>query len=357
MSKKIPTLTGLGLLLIASACSDKIAQHNPIDSRVQESPERLANAQMRDVLDKLVSLDARAIETLTPAEARLQPTPADAATAVAQDKNIVIDKKYNLKSVKDLSISGAAGKIPARFYMPNQSGTLPIVLYFHGGGFVLASKDVYDAAPRRIAQELGAIVISVDYRLAPEHKFPAAHDDAYAAYLWVIKNATSFNGDATKIAVAGESAGANLAINVSIRARNEGKQMPLHQLLVYPVAGNDLNTRSYLQFMNAKPLNRATMAWFFKYTLKTPEQASDSRLNLIAADLRDLPPTTLITAEIDPLNSEGRKLGSQLAAAGNSVKWRDYKGVTHEFFGMAAVIDEAKDAQDWSIERIKADLF
>ena len=142
---------------------------------------------------------------------------------------------------KDITYLGAAGTLPARVYVPSGDlKNLPVILYFHGGGFVIANIDTYDAAPRSMSKLARAVVISADYRLAPENKFPAAHDDAFAAYKWVIEHAKDFGGDGERIAVMGESAGANLAINVSIAARDSAIQMPVHQVLVYPVAGTDI---------------------------------------------------------------------------------------------------------------------
>ena len=228
-----------------------------------------------------------------------------------------------------------------------------MIVYYHGGGFVIANKDVYDAAPRAIARQAKAIVLSIDYRQAPEHKFPAAHDDAFAAYQWALKNAQSLGADPNHIAVAGESAGGNLAINVSMRARDQGIKLPVHQLLVYPVAGTNMNTESYLQNANAKPLGKGGMAWFMKMYTNKPSDAQDTRLNVIEANLKGLPSTTIITAEIDPLRSEGKELASRLKAQGVNVSYRNFEGVTHEFFGMAPVIDEAKKAQDFAVSELK----
>ena len=190
-----------------------------------------------------------------------------------------------------------------------------------------------------------AVVVSCHYRQAPEHKFPAAHDDAFAQYQWVRGNTGVFSSNGAQIAVAGESAGANLAINVAIAARDAGIDAPAHMALVYPVAGNDMNTPSYRQNADAKPLNKAMMEWFVKQTFTSVSETADPRINLVAAELKNLPSATIVLAEIDPLRSEGEALAKKLKEAGSEVDYKIYDGVTHEFFGMGAVVGDAKSAE------------
>lgn len=302
------------------------------------------NAQMKSILDDLQSKNGKSIETLTAEEARKQPSPADAVQDVLlKEKGSAAPE--TVAKVQNIEIEGAAGKIPARVYTPSGKVPMPMILYFHGGGFVIATNDTYDATPRALANLTGAIVISPEYRKGPEHKFPAAHEDANAAYLWVLKNAVSLGGNAQKIAVAGESAGGNLALNVALYARDHKIQLPTHELLVYPVAGNNMDTKSYQANADAKPLNKAMMKWFFANYTRTSEDQNDLRLNLIKADFHGLKPATIITAEIDPLQSEGKELALQLQKQGVKTDYHNYDGVTHEFFGMAAVVDQAKRAQ------------
>ena len=229
------------------------------------------------------------------------------------------------------------------------------MLYFHGGGFVIADLDTYDAGPRSMAQLAEALVISVHYRQAPEHKLPAAHDDALAAYKWVIENASQHGGDPTRIAVMGESAGGNLAVNVAIAARDQKMQAPVHQALIYPVAGVDMTTPSYEENANAKPLNKAMMAWFVENIVSRPEDKQSPLLDVVGqAKLEGLPTTTIVTAEIDPLRSEGQALAEKLKQAGVQTEARDYAGAAHEFFGMAAAVKDAADAQAYVADRLKA---
>ena len=316
---------------------------------------------MQTVLDALAALNGKPIETLTPAEARLQPTPTDAVKAVIAAKTKKPAAPEPVGNVADQTYPSAAGdKLPLRIYTPKDAkkgAILPVIVYFHGGGWVIANLDVYDSAPRSLANQTGAIVVSAEYHLAPEKKFPAAHDDAFAAYTWVRANAASFGGDPERIAVAGESAGANLAINVALKARDTKQGTIAHMLLVYPVAGKDMTTPSYVANADAKPLNKPMMQWFVKNTFATPDGANDPRIDLVdRTDLAGLPPTTLVTAEIDPLMSEGQALGKKLVAAGVKVDELDVKGVTHEFFGMGAVVAKAKSTLATSAKDLKASL-
>ncbi len=304
------------------------------------------NQEMDKVLTELSKKGGKPIESLTPAEARKQPTPADAVKTVMANEKISAPAAVK---VTEIQIDGAAGKIPARLYIPEGANLpIPVVVYYHGGGFVIADNNVYDATPRSLADQTKAIFVAVEYRKAPEFKFPAAHEDAFAAYKWVLKNAASFNGDPKRVAVAGESAGANLALNTAIEARDAKIQIPVHELLVYPVAGNNMNTASYKQNANAKPLNKEMMGWFMNNYLSDPAQKKDRRINLLTANFQGLGNATVITAQIDPLRSEGMELSEKMKASGVDVKYKNYNGVTHEFFGMAPVLKEAKKAQEFA---------
>ncbi|MBC7370321.1 MAG: alpha/beta hydrolase [Bdellovibrionaceae bacterium] len=323
-----------------------------IPTMTYAKPEAKPDSDMKKVLDELALKGGKPIETLSATEARKQPTPADAVKSLmskGQEKKT--DKGF--AKVEDRNISGAAGEISARFYTPDGKLPMPVVVYYHGGGWVIADKNVYDGSARAIALQSKAIVVSVDYREAPESKFPAAHDDAFAAYQWVLKNAASFGGDPKKIAVAGESAGGNLAINVAISARDKGAQAPTHVLAVYPVASSAMNTPSYIDNKDAKPLNAPMMTWFMKNYLNNMGEAKDPRINLVGANLKGLPETTIITAQIDPLMSEGKELADKMIAAGVKVNYKNYEGVTHEFFGMAPIVGDAKDAQKWGTGELK----
>ena len=318
-----------------------------------EARQPKADPQMQAVLDQLAALGPKPIEKLTPAEARKQPTPADAVKALLE-KQGKDAAPAPVGKVEDRSIKSAGGTILIRIYWPKGDGPFPIMLYIHGGGWVIANLDTYDASARALTNAVGAVVVSTHYRQGPEHKFPAAHDDVYAAYRWMLDNAKSINGDAARVTVAGESAGGNLAANVAIRARDEKAMVPKHQLLVYPIAGSDTNTPSYKENAMAKPLNKPMMEWFFRHYLRGEKDWADPRINLVAANLKGLPPATIVNAQIDPLRSEGEMLAQKLRDAGVTVRQRTYEGVAHEFFGMGAVVDKAKDAVRFAAEGLKS---
>jgi acetyl esterase len=210
---------------------------------------------------------------------------------------------------------------------------------------------VYESSPRALAKMAKAIIVSADYHRAPENKFPAAPNDAYAAFTWTLAHAKEFNGDPTRVAVGGESAGGNLATVVSIMARDKKATMPVHQLLVYPVVDNDMTRPSYVQNAAAKPLNKPMMEWFFKHY--AADAASPMALPLKNADLKGLPAATIVAAEIDPLMSEGKAYADALKKAGVKVDYKLYTGVTHEFFGMGAVVPKAKDAEQFAADGLK----
>lgn len=317
-------------------------------------PLQVADDDMKQVLEAMNALAIKPIASLTPEQARSQPTPADAVKAVLEQKGKAL-QPTPMSKIENRKIPGASERIDVRIYTPSTDAErpLPVVVYWHGGGFVIANLDVYDSTPRALADEAEAIVVSADYRRAPEHKFPAAHDDAIAAYQWVAKNAGSFGGDPKRIAVAGESAGGNLAANVAIMARDRGLTTPLHALLVYPVTQPSMDTASYQEWANAKPLDKSAMGYFIEKYTRSPEDAKDPRLNLVAANLKNFPPTTIVLAQIDPLSSDGELLAERLEAAGVKVAVKVYAGVTHEFFGMGAVVADAKDAQEYAASRLE----
>lgn len=309
--------------------------------------------QMQTVIETLDSISPIPLQTLSPQQARMQKSPADAAMQVMRNYGIVLPAP-NVDTVgKEIPVSGGA-TIHARIYTPKTGKAIyPVIVYYHGGGWVIATIDTYNASAQALAEQTDAIVVSVEYRKGPEFTFPTAHKDAFDAYKWSIQNAATFKGDSTKMAVVGESAGGNLAINTSIMARDNGIRKPLYQLAVYPIANSDFNSDSYNKYAAAKPLNKALMQWFFIYYLNTPTEITDKRISLVNANLAGLPPTSIIGAEIDPLQTEGKLLADKLQAAGVNTSYKLYTGVTHEFFGMAAVVPEAKAAQALAAGQLK----
>jgi acetyl esterase len=310
------------------------------------APEMLA------VIEKLESYGDSPLVKLSAVDARKQHAPADAVKDLMQENNISAPPVMSDTSGKDIDVPG--GKIHLRIYTPKSgNGPFPVIVYYHGGGWVIANLDTYDASARSLADQTGSVLVSVAYRQAPEFKFPVAHNDSYAAYDWVVKNAASIKGDPKKIAVAGESAGGNLACAMSIMARDKGQQLPIYQVLVYPIAGYDFTTPSYKKSDSTKPLSTPLMKWFFEKYLRSPADGNNPLVSLVKANLKGLPPTTVITDEIDPLMSEGSMLADKLKAAGVAVDYKNYDGVTHEFFGMATVVPQAKDAQAVVIADLK----
>jgi len=306
------------------------------------------------------ALEPKAIEKLEVAEARRQPTVADAVNHLLREQGRSTNPTQLVPGVttREIMVDGAAGSLPATVYTPEGGtvGPLPVVLYFHGGGWVIADRKVYDGGARGLAQQAHAIVVSVDYRQAPEHRFPAAWDDALAAYRWLTTHADTLGGDKHRLALAGESAGGNLAVATAVAARDAGLPAPRHVLSVYPVAQTSLNTESYLENAIAKPLNRAMVKWFVDHLIRSEDDLKDPRLSLVEADLKGLPPVTIINARIDPLRGDGAKLEDALQEAGVPVERRDYEGVAHEFFGAAAVLEKAREAQGWAGERLREAL-
>lgn len=336
------SLTALASFTAALACNAALAQD------AAQPPK--AEAHMQKVLDALKSLNGKPIETLSPEEARKQPTPADAVKKVLSDMGKSTAPEAGV-TVRDMSVPVEGGSIPVHIFTPEGKGPFPVMVYYHGGGFVIADTKVYEASPRALAKMAKAIMVAVDYRQAPEHKFPTQPNDAYAAYLWTTQHAKEFDGDPARVAVGGESAGGNLATVVSMMARDKKAQMPVHQLLVYPVVDNDMNNASYQRNANAKPLNKAMMGWFFKHYGGDPK--NPYALPMKAASLKGLPPATVITAEIDPLLTEGKAYADKLKKDGVKVDYKEYSGVTHEFFGMGAVVPKAKDAEQYAADALK----
>ena len=308
---------------------------------------------MKAVLDQLGALGGKPLDKLTAQQARKQPTPADAVKALLKKEGKSTDPEP-VGNVRNTTVPGPAGAIPVRIYTPQGDGPFPVIFYIHGGGWVIATMDTYDSSPRAMVNLTNAVVVSVEYRKAPEHKFPAAHEDCYAALQYVMKNAAKMKGDPGRVAVMGESAGGNMATAICMMARDRKGMMPLYEVLIYPVANNNFNTPSYLKNAKAKPLNKPMMQWFFRNTVNSPSDANNPYLSVLKGNVKRLPPATVITDAIDPLMSEGKAYADKLRKAGIAVRYRNYEGVTHEFFGMGAVVDKAKDAEGFAADGLKS---
>jgi acetyl esterase len=259
-----------------------------------------------------------------------------------------------LAEVIGSEIPGPAGPIPVRIYRASLEEHQPAIVYFHGGGFVIGDLESHDGTCQRLCHNIGCTVVSVDYRLAPEHVYPAAVDDSFAATQWVATNAHLLKIDPTRIAVAGDSAGGNLAAVVAIMARDKGGPAICHQLLTYPVTDMGFRSASYVTNGEGYFLTKDMMVWFGDQYVPAGHPIEDPLLSPIyAADLSKLPPATVITAEFDPLRDEGEAYAKRLTEAGVPTKLIRYDGVFHGFFSMNGAIDQADNAHAFAAGELK----
>jgi len=245
---------------------------------------------------------------------------------------------------EDRSVPGSAGDIPVRVYRPQSDGPLPVVVYFHGGGFVIGDITTHDTTCHRLAAGVPAVVVSVDYRLAPEHPFPAAVDDCEAATQWVAAHAAELGADPTRLAVAGDSAGGNLAAVTSRRARDAGGPAIAFQLLVYPGCDMTRSLPSHAENGTGYLLDDDAMTWFLGNYMGDADPKHPDASPLFVEDLSGLPPAFVLTAEFDPLRDEGEAYADRLRAAGVPVATSRYDGMIHGFYGLDSIFDSSKKA-------------
>jgi acetyl esterase len=273
--------------------------------------------------------------------------PAQGREMFRMISNTLEPQGISIGKVDNMSIPGPAAPIPVRVYTPVASGgtALPALVFFHGGGFVIGDLETHDALCRTLANETGAKVVAVDYRLAPEHKFPAAADDCYAATKWVEANAATLGVDPNRIAVGGDSAGGNLAAVVCQTAKQKGGPHIVLQLLIYPVTQLRSKTESMKNFAEGYFLEKKTMDWFFdQYTTPTTD-TNDPRVSPLASnDLSGLPRAYIVTAGFDPLRDEGKAYADKLNRAGVAAVYVDYPSMIHGFFSMSGVLPQARQA-------------
>lgn len=247
--------------------------------------------------------------------------------------------------VENRTIPGPAGEIPVRIYTPQGNGPFPLLVFFHGGGWVICNLDTHDAPCRSLANGAGCVVVSVDYRLAPEHKFPAAPEDCYAATQWVAEHAAEFNGDASQVAIGGDSAGGNLTAVVAQMARDKGGPRLIFQLMIYPATDFTAKNVSLKENSEGYFLTVDDMTWFTNHYLNSDEDKLNPMASpMLATNLSGLPPALVVTAEYDPLRDEGELYGQRLQEAGVPVTIRRYDGMIHGFFNTAQIIDKAREA-------------
>ncbi len=266
----------------------------------------------------------------------------------------IVDFRGVPARVTNRTIAGPVGAIPIRVYQPrSQRAPRPVLVYFHGGGFVVGSIASYDGVCRELAREADAIVVSVEYRLAPEHRFPAAVDDGLAATRWVIAQAGSFGGDPRAVAVGGDSAGGNVAAVVAQEMRGDAIR-PVFQLLVYPAVDMTCSMRSHELFREGYMLSAEGIAWYLSNYLNDPREKTDPRASpLFATDLRGLPPALVLTAGFDPLRDEGRAYAEKMSGAGVEVEHRCLEGSIHGFFSFGGVFPRSRRAVEDSARALR----
>ena len=298
--------------------------------------EQKLNPQAQQVCDLIVASGRPPIETLSPTEARIAFL---AARPILQPDPEPVDE------VLALQADGPAGPIPLRFYRGrgvDKGKPQPALVYFHGGGWVIGDLESHDQLCRALANAIPAIVVSVDYRLAPEHKFPAAAEDAIAATRWIAANGQRLGIDAAKLAVGGDSAGGNLATVVSIDARDHGGPKLAFQFLIYPATDMRMGWPSLERHAQQLPLTRAGMNWFINHYLRDPGEKTDWRASpLLAKSLAGLPPALVLTAGFDPLCDEGEAYAEALRKAGVAVTRERFEGQVHGFVTMGRIIADA----------------
>jgi acetyl esterase len=294
--------------------------------------------QIVKAIEAMERAGLKPIEAMSPVEARQQ------MEATANSRKA---EPLPVGRVENRTIPGPAGPIPVRLYWPDAAGKVPAIAYYHGGGHVIGSLDTHDLIARNLCHGVGALICSVDYRMGPEHKFPAAVDDSVAALEWLRANAASLGADPDRLGVHGDSAGANLAAVVALMACDKGGHKLRLQSLVYPVADYTLSAPSYEKYATGYGLlTRAAMQYFQQHYLRSPADAEDWRASPIKApNLAGVAPAIVVTAECDVLHDDGVNYAEALRRAGVDVEYREYPGMIHAFFGMVPVVDDAMNAQ------------
>jgi len=314
--------------------------------------------EMLSVLSEWQSLRAEA--GLSPAEARDVPSLQDAARAIPNTHGLAAGATA-VPTVHALVATGASGPLAARLYLPTAVPAVtkdqPIIIYFVGGTWVAGSLDGYDETARQLMARTGWPVVAIRTRLAPEAQFPDAHDDALAAYQWARKNMRAWGSDPTRVVLAGEGAGANLAISTALSAREHKVSVPDYLLLITPLVSTGLSGGSMGESGKSRPLTRQTVNWAQDLYTKHNRDLSDPRLNPVQrADLAPLPPTTVILAEIDPLRTQGEDMAGALRLAGIPTQSRVFSGVTHDFFGLGLRVPAAAAAEQYAADQMKISL-
>lgn len=305
----------------------------------------MLDPQVENVLSRQATAGTDAIEALSVAEAR---------RIFSESRTNFKEIVKEVSSVTDMVLASPDGKIPIRIYTPEGNGPFPVLVFFHGGGFVLGDLNTAHNICKYLANGAECIVVSVDYRLAPEHKFPAAVKDAYFATQWVEKNAHTFMGDPLRIAVGGESAGGNLAAVVSIMAREKKSPALQFQLLIYPCVQFGMETMSMIDCGEKYNLTVSEMEWFGDHYFSYKSQMTNAFASpLLAENLENLPPALVITAEFDPLRDEGEEYADRLAFSGVPVRKKCYPGMVHSFFNYSGEVDQSQIALNETVMELR----
>ena len=299
--------------------------------------------QAQAVIDAVNALGLPAVWEVSPEQARInaaaRPRPAGPEVAAVVDRNI----------------PGPDGDVPVRIYTPEGDGPFPILAWYHGGGWVVGDLESADATARHLCKGAGCVVVSVDYRLSPETKFPGPAEDCYAATVWAANNAGSLKADASRMAVGGDSAGGNLAAAISLMAADRGGPAIVHQLLVYPVTERNYSTPSYSQNAEGFLLARDAMIWYWDAYLADAADASNPyAAPMNAESLAGQPSALVITAEFDPLRDEGEAYGRRLQEAGVATTISRYDGMIHGFFGMVGIMDKSGQVMEEATAALRA---
>jgi len=293
--------------------------------------------QAQKIVDAMAALGLKAVEDSTPEEARESMRTRTAALGPFDDVAAVVDHR--------LPVEG--GEITVRVYSPGGRGPHPALVFYHGGGWVIGDLYTHDGVCRSLTNAAGCVVASVDYRLAPESKYPVAARDSYAALRWLVADAARLGVDPRRVAVGGDSAGGNLAAVVALMACERGGPAIAHQVLIYPVTNHGLDTPSYHENATGYVLTREAMRWFWRHYLAREAQGREPYASpLLAPSLAGLPPALVITAECAPLRDEGEAYAARLRDAGVPVTLTRYAGMFHGFFRMTRLLDKAKAALD-----------
>jgi acetyl esterase len=291
--------------------------------------------QVATLLDQLEQMGGLALDEMTPEQGR-------AAFAQMRQAGGVPEP---VERIEDLTIPGPASDLKARIYTPIGEAPLPAMVFFHGGGWVIGDLETHDPLCRALANASGSVIVAVEYRLAPKHKFPAAVDDAFAALKWVVAHAAELGADPARIGVGGDSAGGNLSAVIAIQARDHGGPKLAYQLLIYPATDLASDTPSKRENGEGYFLTRRDMTWFEDHYIRSAEDKVNPLVSpMRTVDLTGLPPTIVVTAEFDPLRDEGEAYGEKLLKAGVLVKARRYDGMIHGFVSMSGVINRGRDA-------------